>query len=275
MATVLNGSIELYYETFGNPSDPTIICIPGMGSQLLIYDEGFCLALVDRGFHTIRMDNRDSGLSSATVESDEYTLDDMADDVLAVLDDAEVEDAIVFGISLGGMVSQAFAIKYPARTRALVSAMSATGEPDIGFGSAEVIEALLLPDEATAEAQIEADLRVRKLWSNPDWYDEEPLRAYFIACSERSRVVGGGLRQFAAVSRSADRVAALRALDVPTLVIHGESDTLITAEAGRRTAELIPGATYLEIEEMSHDFVYQVWPAFVEAMTSLAARTFS
>ena len=275
MATVLNGSIELYYETFGDPADPAIICIPGMGSQLLIYDEGFCLALVDRGFHAIRMDNRDSGLSSATIESNEYTLDDMADDVLAVLNDVEVADAIVFGVSLGGMVAQAFAIKYPTRTRALVSAMSATGEPGVGLGSAEVVEVLLLPDEATAQAQLEADLRARRLWSNPDWFDEELLRTYFIACSDRSRVAGGGQRQFAAVSRSEDRVEALRALDVPTLVIHGGSDTLITPEAGRRTAEVIPGAEYLEIEEMSHDFVYQVWPTFVEAMTSLAARTFS
>jgi pimeloyl-ACP methyl ester carboxylesterase len=275
MATVMNGAIELYYDTFGDPADPTIICIPGMGSQLLIYDDGFCMALVDRGFHAIRMDNRDAGLSSATVASDEYTLSDMANDVLAVLDAVGADDAIVFGISLGGMVAQTFAIDHPARTRALVSAMSATGEPDIGIGSEEVIEALLLPDEDSVEAQIESDLRVRKLWSNADWYDEGPLREYFAANYARSRVVGGGLRQFAAVSRSGDRIQGLAALDVPTLVIHGGSDTLITAAAGRRTAELIPGAEYLEIEEMSHDFVYQVWPTFVEAMTSLAARTFS
>ncbi len=274
MATVMNGAIELYYDTFGDPADPTIICIPGMGSQLLIYDEGFCMALVDRGFHAVRIDNRDAGLSSATVAADEYTLSDMADDVLAVLDAVNAEDAIVFGISLGGMVAQTFAIDYPERTRALVSAMSATGEPGIGSGSAEVIEALLLPDAETTEAQIESDLRVRKLWSNPDWYDEDQLREYFAANYARASIPGGGLRQFAAVSRSGDRVEGLSTLDVPTLVIHGGSDTLITAEAGRRTAELISGAEYLEIEEMSHDFVYQVWPAFIEAMTSLAAHTF-
>jgi len=271
----MNGSIEIYYDTFGDPADPTVICIPGMGSQLLIYDEGFCMALVDRGFHAIRMDNRDAGLSSATIESDTYTLDDMADDVLAVLDDVGADDAIVFGISLGGMIAQVFAINHPSRTRAVVSAMSTTGEPGIGVGGEEVIEALLLPDAESTEAQIELDLETRKLWSNPDWYDEDQLRVYFAGTYARSRVPGGGLRQFAAASRSADRSAALAALDVPTLVVHGGADTLITAEAGRRTAEIIPGAEYLEIEEMSHDFVYQVWPTFVEAITSLAARTFN
>ncbi len=271
----MNGSIEIYFETFGDVADPAVVCIPGMGSQLLIYDEGFCMALVDRGFHVIRMDNRDSGLSTATEEADTYTLDDMADDVLAVLDAVGAEDAVVFGISLGGMIAQVFAVNHPARTRALVSAMSTTGEDDIGHGGPEVVEALLLPDAPTTEAQIEQDLVTRKLWANPDWYDEDQLRVYFAVQYARSRVVGGGLRQLAAVTRSSDRAAALMALDVPTVVIHGGADTLITAEGGRRTAELIPGAEYLEIEEMSHDFVYQVWPTFVEALTSLAARTFS
>ena len=114
----------------------------------------------------------------------------------------------------------------------------------------------------------------RKLWSNPDWYDPDQLRIFFTELHERAFVPGGGMRQFNAAMASPSRIDDLRALDVPTLVVHGENDTLLSIEHGRRTAELIPGADFLEIEGMSHDFVYQVWPPLIEAMTTLTARTF-
>ena len=274
MPTANNGHIELYYETFGAADDPTVIVLPGMGNQLLIYPEEFCRSLVDRGFHVIRMDNRDAGLSSVTTDDDEYTLDDMAGDVIAVLDAETIGDAIVLGLSLGGMVAQVVAIRYPERVRALISLASASGPGAVENASAEVIEALTLPAKATIDEQVESDLKVRHLWSNPDWFDEDQMRIYFRELYERSWVPGGGLRQLAAVARSTDRTSELEQLHVPTLVVHGENDTLIPSAAGRLTAELIPGAEYLEIEGMSHDFVYQMWPPLIEAVTALAARTF-
>jgi len=274
MPTANNGHIELYYETFGAADDPTVIVLPGMGNQLLIYPEEFCRSLVDRGFHVIRMDNRDAGLSSVTTDDDEYTLDDMAGDVIAVLDAETIGDAIVLGLSLGGMVAQVVAIRHPERVRALISLASASGAGAVENASAEVIEALTLPAKATIDEQVESDLKVRHLWSNPDWFDEDQMRIYFRELYERSWVPGGGLRQLAAVARSTDRTSELEQLHVPTLVVHGENDTLIPSAAGRLTAELIPGAEYLEIEGMSHDFVYQMWPPLIEAVTALAARTF-
>ena len=121
MPTVMNDAIELYYETFGIQDDPVVVCLPGMGNQLLIYPEAFCMALVDRGFFVIRMDNRDAGLSSITADGDEYTLSDMADDVVAVLDDVGVGTAVVLGLSLGGMIAQqlADASARPHRSRAV------------------------------------------------------------------------------------------------------------------------------------------------------------
>ncbi len=273
-STAANGHIQLCYESFGILDDLTIILLPGMGNQLLVYPEEFCESLVDRGFHVIRMDNRDAGLSTVTVESEEYTLDDMAADVIAVLDAEGVDDAVVLGLSLGGMIAQVVAIRYPQRVRALVSLASASGESAVENSSPEVIEALMLPPEPTLEQQVETDLKVRPLWSNPDWFDEDQMRTYFRSLYERSWVPGGGLRQLAAAARSTDRTDQLRRLDVPTLVVHGENDTLIPREAGRLTAQLVPGAEYLEIEGMSHDFVYQMWPALIEAVTALAARTF-
>lgn len=232
------------------------------------------MALVDRGFFVIRMDNRDAGLSSITADGDEYTLSDMADDVVAVLDDVGVGTAVVLGLSLGGMIAQQLAVDHPERVRALVSLASTTGEPDLPAASDEVVAALTAPSKETMEEQIEADIAARKLWANPEWFDIDQLRVFFTELHQRAFVPGGGMRQLEAALRSPSRVDDLRALDVPTLVVHGENDTLLPIEHGRRTAELIPGAEFLEIEGMSHDFVYQVWPPLVEAMTALTARTF-
>ncbi len=232
------------------------------------------MSLVDRGFFVIRIDNRDCGLSSLTNDTDEYTLYDMANDLAAVLDDADVAEAVIFGVSLGAMIAQCFAIRHPGRTLALVSMMSSTGEPEFGLGSPEVTEALLAPSASDPAAQVEIDLRSHQLWCNPDWFDEDRLREHFKALHLRAWTPGGGLRQFAAARRTPNRVEELSALDVPTLVVHGENDTLITVSAGRRTAEVITGAKYLEIEGMSHDFVPQVWPPLIEAITALTAETF-
>jgi pimeloyl-ACP methyl ester carboxylesterase len=275
MPYAAHGSVQLYYETFGVADDPGIICLPGMGNQLLVYPEAFCLALVDRGFFVIRMDNRDAGLSSAMDDDADYTLVDMANDTVAVLDAVGQDDAVVLGLSLGGMIAQQLAIDHPERVRLLVSLASSTGEPDLPGASPEVVEALVMQPKDTIEEQVEADLAARLLWANPDWFDREAMAAYFRALYERSWIPGGGLRQFDAGLRSPDRVPGLRELNVPALVVHGENDTLLPVAHGRRTAELIAGAEYLEIEGMSHDFVAQVWPPLIEAITRWTAATYA
>lgn len=276
----LAGEIELEYQCFGSPGDPTLLCLPGLGNQLLLFPEEFCEAFVGRGFRVVRMDNRDAGLSSTTDPAAAYTLSDMAADAVAVLDDAaegsgdDDRRAVVLGVSLGGMIAQTVAIEHPTRVRALVSIMSTTGEPDVGAPSAAALAALTRPSAPTIAEQIDQDLDARRLWSNPEWFDAEQMRDYFAACYERAWVPGGSERQFAAVVRSGDRAAGLAALTVPALVVHGAEDTLIDPSGGRRTAELIPDSELLFIDGMSHDFVYQAWPPIIEAVTALTARTF-
>ena len=199
----------------------------------------------------------------------------MAGDTIAVLDAAGVHRVVVLGLSLGGMIAQQAAVEHPHRLRALVSLASSCGDPALPWAAPEVVEALVKPGEATIDAQVEADIAARRLWSNPEWFDIDTLRVYFRAGYERSFEPGGGLRQFAAALRTPSRLEALQQLDVPTLVVHGENDTLLPPEHGRRTVELIPDAEYLEIEGFSHDFVYQVWPPLIEATTMLTARTFA
>ena len=272
MPTARKGEIEIVYETFGSEGDPPLILLHGLGSSMLVWHEDLCAGLVDRGFFVLRMDHRDSGLSTVLPAGARYTLDDMAGDAVAVLDAAGCDRAVVCGYSLGGMVAQAAAAAFADRVAGLVSVSSNTGEPGVGDPTPEAWEALTAPPAATVEAQIESDLAGYRLWSNPDWRNEQAEREYLERSYRRAWHPGASERQFKAAARSGSRADALRTLDVPTLVIHGGADTLIAPDAGRRTAELVPGAEYLEIDAMGHELPPQVWAPIISAVTALAAR---
>ena len=172
MGTARNGEIGIAYETFGTDGDPALILLHGLGSSMLVWHEEMCAGFVDRGFFVLRMDHRDSGLSTVLPDGARYTLEDMAGDVVAVLDAAGCDRAVVCGYSLGGMVAQVAAAAYPQRVAGLVSVSSTTGEPGVGDPTPEAWEALTAPPAATIEAQIEAGLAGYRIWSNPDWRNE-------------------------------------------------------------------------------------------------------
>ena len=272
MTSARNGEVEIAYETLGDPADPALILVHGLGSSMLVWHDELCAGFADRGFFVLRMDHRDSGLSTVLAEGSRYTLTDMAGDVVSVLDDAGCERAIVCGYSLGGMVAQAMAAAHPDRVAGLVSVSSHTGEPGVGDPTPEALAALTAPPAATMEAQIEADLAGYRIWSNPDWRNEAAERDYLERSYRRAWHPGASQRQFAAAAHGGSRAEQLRRLDVPTLVVHGSSDTLISPDAGQRTAELVPGAEYLEIEGMGHELPPQVWAGIISAVTALSAR---
>ncbi|MDE0495346.1 MAG: alpha/beta hydrolase [Acidimicrobiaceae bacterium] len=272
MQTARNGEIEVVYETFGSDLDPPLILLHGLGSSMLVWPEDMCAGFVDRGFFVLRMDHRDSGLSTVLPEGARYTLEDMAGDAMAVLDAAGCRRAVVCGYSLGGMVAQAAAVSFGDRVAGLVSISSHTGEPGVGDPTPEALAALTAPPAPTIEAQIEADLAGYRIWSNPEWRNEEAESQYLERSYRRAWHPGASQRQFKAAARSGSRAGALGALDVPALVVHGGIDTLIGPDAGRRTAEVIPGAQYLEIEGMGHELPPQVWAPIISAVTALSAR---
>ncbi len=272
MRTARNGEIEIVYEAFGSDSDPPLILLHGLGSSMLVWHEDLCEGFVDRGFFVLRMDHRDSGLSTVLPEGARYGLADMAGDAMAVLDAAGCHRAIVCGYSLGGMVAQAAATGSAHRVAGLVSISSHTGEPGVGDPTPEALAALTAPPAETIEAQIEADLAGYRIWSNPEWRNEEAERRYLERSYRLAWHPGASQRQFKAAARSGSRAEALGALDVPALVVHGSIDTLIGPDAGRRTAELIPGSQYLEIEGMGHELPPQVWAPIISAVTALSAR---
>ena len=272
MGRARNGGVEIVYESFGRDGDPALLLLHGLGSSMLVWHEELCGGFADRGFFVLRMDNRDSGLSTVLSDGARYTLDDMAADAAAVLADAGCDRAVVCGYSLGGMVAQTMASALPERVAGLVSLASNTGEQGVGDPTPEAYSALIAPPAPTVAEQIEADLAGHRLWSNPEWLDERAVRAYLERSYRRAWHPGGSQRQFKAAVRSGSRAEFLRRLDVPTLVIHGSIDTLIGPDAGRRTAELVPGADYLEIEGMGHELPPQVWARIISAVTSLSAR---
>jgi pimeloyl-ACP methyl ester carboxylesterase len=264
-------NIELYYETFGFDQDPALLLINGLGSQLLGWSEEFCLGFVDRGFFVIRFDNRDIGLSSRLDESIEYDLSDMAADGLAVLDALAIDKAHVVGMSMGGMIVQTLAIEQPERLLTATSIMSSTGVPGPNTSTPEALAAINTPAPLKRAEAIALDIAHRKVWASPEWFDEQAVTEYFEAAWDRSSN-GRPDRQMAAIGASGSREDLLTGITTPTLVIHGDEDTLIDISCGRRTAELIPGAEFLEIEGMGHDICVQAWPLIISSVTNLAAR---
>jgi pimeloyl-ACP methyl ester carboxylesterase len=280
--------IEIAYDTFGDPQDPTLLLIMGLGCQLILWPEDFCEMLVERGFHVVRFDNRDVGLSSkieggpqpnpmAAMMGDNstasYTLDDMAADTVGLLDHLGVAAAHIVGVSMGGMIVQQVAITYPERVLSLVSIMSTTGDRSVGQPRAEAIPALMAPAPSDREGSIEFAVQMFKLIGSPGYpMDENELRDLVTASYDRSNYPVGFMRQLVGILASGDRTEGLRSVNVPTLVIHGADDPLIVSTGGRATADAVPGAKLMEIPGMGHDFPRQLWPQFVDAIAENAAR---
>lgn len=262
----------IYTDSFGDPEDPALLLVNGLTSQLISWNEMFCQAFVDRGFFVIRYDNRDVGLSTFFIDGPDYTLSDMADDGIEVLNHYGVDKAHIFGISMGGMIVQVMAIDHPERVLSMTSYASHTGHRDYGRSTDEALVALLEPEATTREDAIAAGIRGKKIWGTDNTWTEEEFGAFCGACWDRSEPRGGGARQYAAILKSGNRDDALATLDVPTLVIHGDADTLITPSGGEHTADVIPGAQYVVIDGMGHDIPMPDWPQIVQLVTMHAAN---
>ena len=272
MSTARNGDVEIHYECFGDPSDPALVLVNGLGSQCTNYAEEWCELFVAEGYRVIRLDNRDTGLSSK-LDGMDYSLADMADDVVAVLDAEGVERAHVMGLSMGGMIVQRLAIDHPERLRTMTSVMSRTGEPGFGESAPEALEVLLAPPARTRGEYVESHISALGVYgSKPDWIDEDEARARAAAAYDRCFCPAGVARQMAAVGRDGSRDGGLRSVRVPTLVMHGSRDTLIQPDGGRHTAEVIPGARYVEIDGMGHDYPRAVWKTWVSTWSAFAAE---
>ena len=267
MPIAVNGGIEIYYETFGNPSDKTLLLVNGLGSQCINFAEEWCEKFAAHGYQVVRFDNRDVGLSTK-LGGVEYTLADMGADALAVLDAVGAPRAHVMGLSLGGMIVQRLAIDRPDRLLSMTSVMSRTGESDTGQTTPAALAILLSRPAKSRQQYVENHVKALRVYgSKPEWIDEDDARARAAAAYDRCFHPEGIRRQMTAAMADGSRADALRSVTVPTLVLHGSRDTLIDPSGGRRTAELIPGARYVEIEGMGHDYPPAVWDLWVATWT--------
>jgi pimeloyl-ACP methyl ester carboxylesterase len=279
--------LEFEYDTFGEPDGAPLLLIMGLGAQLISWDEPFCELLADRGFHVVRFDNRDAGLSTKLDHLGEpnlldvltgtqppaYRLEDLADDAGGVLDALGIAAAHVVGASMGGFVAQLLAIRRPASVLSLTSIMSApAGLADNVPASAEAAEALMKPAPTDREGLIEHGVWIGRHLAGPVHFDPEEARRKRVRAVDRSVSLAGTARQMAAIAASGSREEQLRRLDVPALVIHGEVDPLVPVENGRRTAAAIPGARLLVLPTMGHDLPRPYWPEIVDAIAETARR---
>ena len=289
MPKVDANGIQIEYETFGEQDSPALLLIIGLAGQLIGWDEKLCQQLAQQGHYVIRFDNRDAGLSSKIEEAGvpdimktidaqtkgetinpPYTIEDMAADTVALLDVLDIEKAHICGMSMGGMIAQTIAFKYPKQVLSLISIYSSTGDPEEPQSKPEAMKFLLTPVPEEREAYIEFRIKLFNTISGPGFpYDQEWLRKFVVQSYDRSCYPQGAARQLVAILAQKNRKPALRSLSTPTLVIHGADDPLVRVECGKNTAAAIPGAELLIIDGMGHDLPHGgAWPQIIDAIVN-------
>jgi pimeloyl-ACP methyl ester carboxylesterase len=276
--------LRLAYEEFGDPTAPAIILIMGLGTQMIAWPETFCQTLADNGFRVIRYDNRDIGLSQKIEPKKPvnipklllrkklglsvrppYTLRDMADDAIGVLDFLEIEKAHWVGASMGGMISQIVAAEYPGRSLSLTSIMSTSGNPDLPQTGWKITKQMIgRPDRSNENAYLKHARATWALIGSPDYPpSKEELDEKILNSLNRSYSPKGYQHHMAAILESGDRRGLLRKIKLPTLIIHGKADPLIPVEGGIDTAKNVKNSTLELFEGMGHDLPRQLIPKFV------------
>ncbi|MFM5953857.1 MAG: alpha/beta fold hydrolase [Novosphingobium sp.] len=292
MPSVKANGITIEYEVHGDPANPPLLLVMGLGAQLTLWPIELVEALVARGYYVIRHDNRDIGLSEKFGHAGvpkfrrvalmrlfglrarlPYRLTDMADDAAALLDALGIAKAHVVGASMGGMIVQLMAISYPDRLLSMTSIMSTTGNPRLPRPKPEAMNALLdrAPPNATLDQVIPIGIRVARAIGSPLYpTQEERLRSRIERDYHRSFYPEGAARQISAIVDDGDRRKRLKTVKVPSLVIHGQDDPLVPVEGGRDTAAHIPGAKLLEVPGMGHDLPLELVDTIADAIAEHA-----
>ncbi|TFU03652.1 alpha/beta fold hydrolase [Polymorphobacter arshaanensis] len=293
MTKVNANGISIEVESYGALDAPTVLLIMGLGAQLTLWPIELVDALVARGFRVVRFDNRDIGLSTkfdsagipdmpslmmalmgGKAPDIAYTLTDMANDAVAVLDALGIAQAHIVGASMGGMIAQLVAANHPTRTRTLTSIMSTTGNRELPPAKPDAMAALTgRPTTADVDAIVAFGVAAARIVGSPAYPAEESrLTARVRADFERSFSPAGFARQMAAIVADGDRRDRNASITAPTLVIHGDADPLVPVEGGHDTAASIKDAELMIIPGMGHDLPVQLVDQIADAIAKVAAR---
>jgi len=287
MPIATTNGIDVCYEEGGAPDASALLLVMGFTAQLIAWPDTFVDGLVERGFRVIRFDNRDCGLSTkltgrqvdlaalltGQVTDIPYTLSDMAADAIGLLDHLGIDRAHIVGASMGGMIAQTIAVEHPDRVLSLCSIMSTTGGRDVGQPTAAALAALLTAPPATREEAIERGIEAGRIIGSPAYpMDKAVERERAGRTYDRSFYPEGATRQLAAILTQPDRAVALGAVSVPTLIVHGTDDPLVTVSGGHATAKAIPSSELLEIAGMGHDLPEALVDQIADAVARNAAR---
>ena len=286
--------IAIEVEDLGKPTDEPLLLIMGLGMQLTAWHRGLVQQMLDQGFRVIRFDNRDVGLSQnfdglgapnlalAALQRlarwpvrSAYSLSDMADDAAGVLTALGLKSAHVCGASMGGMIAQQLALNYPERVRSLTLMMTDSGARGLPRPTLKVSAALLArpADPYDLDSLVDHYYRLFRLIGSPAYPGPEAwLRQVCADAVRRSNRPQGFARQLMAIAADTGRAAQLGRIKLPTLVLHGLADPLIPVAAAHDLAARIPGAQLELIEGMGHDLPEPLWPRFVAAIQTVAAR---
>jgi len=273
--------ITLCYDTFGEESDPPMLLIMGLGTQMVAWHEDFCAELAGRGLFVVRFDNRDIGhsthltgapptpaqLLSRSRRAARYSLADMAEDAAGLLRELELAPAHVIGASMGGMIAQTLAARRPELVRSLVSIMSTTGKLTSGQPSLRLYPLFLRRPAEGMEAFVARMEKVFTAIGSPGFpRDLDEIRTLAAASYDRDHDPAGPGRQLAAIIAAGNRTSELGGITAPTLVIHGTADRLVAPSGGRATARAIPGARLMRVPGMGHDLPRPLWPTLIDAI---------
>lgn len=287
--------IDIAYDSYGSEKNEAILLIAGLGTQMIRWTVPFCEMLAARGFRVIRFDNRDTGLSThfsnhATLDFEAlaqtlmsgkrpkipYTLDDMANDTIGLLDAIGMEKAHIVGRSMGGMIAQLAASQHPERVLSLTSIMSTTGNPELPPTSPEVMALMTQPAPNPMEDETgyltHSIAFAKRIAGTAFPFDEEEYRSLIREEIQRAYDPGSIGRQIAAIAVSGDRRARLAKVNVPTLVIHGVDDPMFVPACGKDTAEAIPGAEFMLLDGMGHDLPAQLFETVIDGIERTARR---
>lgn len=288
--TAVCGDVGIFYEDLGDPADPPVLLIMGVGAQLPMWPDGFCARLVGQGYRVIRFDHRDTGLSTKLdgQRADgsvyprvlryllgrgspvPYTLVDLAEDVRGLLDHLRIERAHIVGASMGGMIAQVLAGRHPDRVASLGLVMTSAGTPLSSLPALRVIRLAFgaPPRDAPLEQRLAHEVRNVAIINGPNFLPPtEQLQRRVRELRERSDYPQGMLRQFDAILGTGSLLRYTRRIAAPTVVVHGSKDPMVRPRNGRTVARAVEGARYVVVDGMGHDLPEPVWAPVVGALT--------